>query len=451
LDKTQTQDSRTVTTERYATSHALLERSRQALAGGISSPVRLDFPELLFFRDALGPRLWDVDGNEYIDYSLAWGLLILGHRHPRLVEALRHQAGLPHVYGAQHELEYAVAEKVQQLVPCAERVAFTSSGTEAVQLALRLARAFTGRALVMKFEGHYHGWVDSILLSYKNALEELGLPGEPRTALCSKGQVPNSTENVVTAEWNNLASVERVFKKHGRSLAAVIAEPVAVNSGALMPEPGFLAALRRLTQEQGALLIFDEVITGFRIGLGGAQAAFGITPDLATFGKAVGGGLPLSVIAGRKEIMEQIAGGGVAYGGSYNGNPIVLTVAKATLDELSGEGGAALGRANQLGTRLMDGLRSAAKEAGVPLLIAGFGTAFSMHFTASPQLRSYRDTLRDDKPMLARFLRLALDEGLWLLPDGRVYTSAVHTEREIEETVAAARRAFARLRAHVDK
>lgn len=441
----ESQNASAVTTNRYATSHALLERSRQALAGGISSPVRLHFPELLFLREALGPRVWDVDGNEYIDYSLAWGLLILGHCHPQVVEALRRQVQLPHIYGAQHELEYLVAEKVQQLVPCAERVAFTSSGTEAVQLALRLARAFTNRALVMKFEGHYHGWVDSVLLSYKNTLDELGPLEQPRTVPGSKGQVPDSTQNVVTAEWNNLASVERVFKACGASLAAVIAEPVLVNSGALMPEPGFLTALRRLTQEHGALLVFDEVITGFRIALGGAQAALGVTPDLATFGKAIGGGVTLSAIAGRKEIMEQIAGGGVVYGGSYNGNPIALAASKATLDELARDGEAALVRANQLGTQLMDGLRSAAKEVGVPLLITGFGTAFSLHFTAGAQPRSYRDTLRDDKAALARFLRLALDEGLFLLPDGRVYTSVVHTERDIQETVVAARRAFRKM------
>jgi len=442
----QTPETSTVTTSRYTTSHTLFERSKKALAGGISSPVRLLFPERLFLREALGPRVWDVDGNEYIDYALAWGVLILGHCHPRLVEALRRQAERPQIYGAQHELEYEAAERVQRLVPCAERVAFTSSGTEAVQLALRLARAFTGRNLILKFEGHFHGWVDSVLLSHHNTSEELGPVEEPRAALCSKGQVPNASENVITAQWNDLLSVQRVFAKHGSSIAAVIAEPVLVNSGAIMPEPGLLEALRRLTQDYGSLLIFDEIITGFRIALGGAQSFFGITPDLATFGKAIGGGVALSSVVGRKEIMEQIAGGGVAFGGSYNGNPVSLAVAMATLDELARDGGAGLRQANALGSQLMEGLRSAAKDTGIPLLITGFGTAFSMHFTTRPQPRSYRDTLHDDKVALATFLRLALEEGLLLLPDGRIYVSPVHTERELHETLRAARTVFQRMR-----
>jgi glutamate-1-semialdehyde 2,1-aminomutase len=270
--------------DRYAKSRAMLERARQSLAGGVSSPFRAKLPVPLYFEDGCGPRLRDVDGNEYIDYALAWGPLILGHRHPRLVEAVRRQSGKPHIYGAQHELEYLVSEKVQSMVPCAERVIFTSSGSEAVQAALRLARAHTGRNLVVKFEGHYHGWLDSVLLSYHPEADQLGPADRPRVAPGSKGQVPNAAENVLVAPWNDLGFLEKLFAGHADGIAAVITEPVLCNSGSLMPEPGFLEGLRALATANGALLIFDEIITGFRIAPGGAQSSFGVIPDLATFG-----------------------------------------------------------------------------------------------------------------------------------------------------------------------
>jgi glutamate-1-semialdehyde 2,1-aminomutase len=304
-------------------------------------------------------------------------------------------------------------------VPCAERVVFTCSGSEAVQLALRLGRGATGRNLIVKFDGHYHGWLDSVLIDYRT-------PG-----IGSKGQVPNAVDNVVVAEWNNLPQLEQIFAEH--SIAAVITEPVLCNSGCLMPEPGYLAALRELTRKHGALLIFDEVITGFRMSLGGAQEYFGVTPDLATFGKAVAGGVPLSVVAGRADVMELMLHGGVVFGGTFNGNPLAMAAAKATLDTLSADNGAALKHANRMGEKIRDGLR----EMG--LLVTGFGTAFSPHFTSRQSLRCYRDVLDDDKQRLESWIRGALDQGIYLLPDGRLYTSAAHTEREVDETLAAAR------------
>ena len=428
--------------DRYANSKRLLERARQSLAGGVSSPFRSKFPVPLFFRDALGPRLWDVDGNEYIDYVLAWGPLILGHRHPRLTEAVVEQAARPHIYGAQHQLEYMVSEQVQRLVPGAERVLFTSSGSEAVQVALRLARAFTNRNLIVKFEGHYHGWMDSVLLSYHSSAEELGPPDHPRVALGSQGQVANAAENVLVAPWNDLPFLEELFARQGRSVAAVITEPVLCNSGSLMPEPGYLEGLRSLARASGALLVFDEIITGFRIGPGGAQSHFGVIPDLATFGKAMGGGLALSAIAGRKDIIDLIPDGRVVFGGTFNGNPLSLRAAQVTLEELSRDDGALLRQANQLGQTLMKGLCGAAKECGVPLMTTGFGAAFSLHFCSLRQMRSYRDFLAADRQMLGWFLGGMLDQGIFMLPDGRVYVSAAHTPREIEETIRAARQVF---------
>ena len=431
---------------RFDRSRALLERARRSLVGGVSSPIRATAPIPLYFQAGRGPRLQDADGHWYIDYALAWGPMILGYAHPRHVEAMRRAATFPLSLGAQHELEISVAEKIQAAVPCAERVAFSSSGSEVVQLAHRLARAATGRRRILKFEGHYHGWMDSALVSYHPGPEGLGPREDPRPILGSLGQAANVTDNVLVAPWNRLDVVEALFARHPGEVAAVMMEPSNCNSGCLMPEPGYLEGVRALTRRHGALLIFDEVITGFRIALGGAQAAFGITPDLATFGKAVGGGAALSVVAGRAPIMEQLYGAGVAFGGTFNGNPISLAVADATLDELAQDGGAPLQRANRLGETLMAGIRGLAARHGLPVVITGFGTAFSLHFTQRAELIDYRDTLEDDQEALKRYLLAAYEEGLHLLPDGRMYVSVAHQEAEVAETLEAIDRAFARMR-----
>jgi glutamate-1-semialdehyde 2,1-aminomutase len=236
--------------------------------------------------------------------------------------------------------------------------------------------------------------------------------------------------------------LEQVFAAHGSKIAAVIMEPVLCNSGCLMPVPGYLEAAREISRRHGALVIFDEVITGFRMGISGAQGFYGVTPDLATFGKAVAGGLPLSVVAGRREIMEQMFGGGVAFGGTFNGNPVSLGAADATLSELSRGGGALLARANECGRKLMTGISVAARAKGVGLTVTGFGAAMSLHFTRRTELRDYRDTLDDDREMLQRVLRRAMEEGLHLVPDGRLYVSAAHTDQDIEDTVRAFERVF---------
>src|SRR5258705_10755350 len=272
--------------ENWERSKALLARARQSLAGGVSSPFRAKAPVPLYFEDGCGPRLVDVDGNEYIDYQLAWGPMILGYKHPKLVEAMQLQAELPFSYGAQHELEISVAEKIQCLVPCAERVAFSCSGSEAVQLAMRLARAFTGRNLILKFEGHYHGWMDSALVSYHPAREQTGPLENPNVVLPSAGQVANAAENVIVAPWNRPEILEQVFARHGTEIAAAIMEPVLCNSGCLMPRDGYLETAREIWGRHGGLLVFDEVVTGLPLGIAGAQGFYGVTPDLATFGKA---------------------------------------------------------------------------------------------------------------------------------------------------------------------
>jgi glutamate-1-semialdehyde 2,1-aminomutase len=432
-----------VVTRNFTTSQKLLERARQSLAGGVSSPFRASFPIPLYFADGHGARLRDVDGNEYIDYVLAWGPMILGYGHPALVEAMRRAAERPHALGEQHELEIRVAEKIQQAVPCAERVAFTSSGSEAVQLAMRLARAYTGRNLILKFEGHYHGWMDSALVSYHPAREQTGALENPNVVLASKGQVANAAENVIVAPWNRPEILEQMFARRGPEIAAAIMEPVLCNSGCLMPRDGYLETAREICRRYGALLIFDEVITGFRMGVAGAQGFYGVTPDLATFGKAVAGGLPLSVVAGRREIMEQMFGGGVSFGGTFNGNPVSLEAADAALGELSRDGGALLAWANERGRKLMAGIEGAARRRGIRLTVTGFGTAMAMHFTERTELRDYRDTLDDDREKLQLVLRRALEEGLHLVPDGRLYVSAAHTDEDIDATLQAFERVFA--------
>jgi len=379
--------------------------------------------------------LWDVDGNEYIDYQLAWGPMILGYNHPAMVESLRRQVEKPLSYGAQHELEISVAERIQSLVSCAERIAFTSSGSEAVQLVHRLARAHTGRPCVLKFEGHYHGWMDGALHSYKPQAHETGPLDSPVAVPGSRGQVQNASENVVIAPWNRLDVLENILQAHGSRIAAIMTEPVLCNSGCLMPEPGYLAGLKQLAAAAGALLIFDEVITGFRIDSGGAQRHFNVVPDIATFGKAVGGGVALSVVAGRADLMEQMFTGGVVFGGTFNGNPLSLAGAETCLSELSRDGGAAVKWANRMGRRLMVGIEDVARSHHIPVKVTGFGAAFYLHFTQREALQDYRDTLEDNKALLQRFLHLALAEGVIVVPDGRFYVSTAHTEADVLQTL----------------
>ena len=429
----------------YSKSRQLLRRARRTLPGGVSSPFRARLPEPLYFADGEGARLRDVDGNEYIDYALAWGPLIFGHRHPNLVRALSAAAARPHNYGAQHELEPQVGEAIQQLVPCAERVALTSSGSEALQLAFRLARAHTGRPLVLKFEGHYHGWMDSALLSYKPSLEHAGPRQSPNVVLGSRGQVANSVENVVVARWNDIGALEALLGEFQQQVAAVVMEPVLCNSGCLMPRDGYLEAVRRACDREGALLIFDEVITGFRISPGGAQQAFSVTTDIATLGKALGGGVTISAVAGRARILDQLPRGEVAFGGTFNGNPLSLAATAECLRMIADKGGRAVAQANNAGGRLMDGISRSAARHGVDIVLTGFGAAFAIHFTDDPEIWDYRDTFRDDRARLELFLRLALNEGLYLLPDGRFYVSAVHTARDIDKSIDAIDRVLGRM------
>ena len=431
--------SRTLNAVRdWSKSRSLLERARNSLVGGVSSPFRAKAAVPLYISGGQGSRIVDADGNSYIDYALAWGPLILGHSHPELCRAVAERALGSHTFGAQHEDEFIVAERIRHLVPSAERVAFTSSGTEAVQLALRLVRAASGRDRVVKFEGHYHGWADSVLISYHPAAEEVGPREAPHAVLGSRGQVANSAENVAISVWNSLDALEATFARYPGEIGAVIMEPVLCNSGCLLPLRGYLDGVREITRRHGALLIFDEVITGFRQSLGGAQQVYGVIPDVTTLGKAIAGGPALSAVAGSTDIMEAILHGGVSFGGTFNGNPLSMAAARVTLNELGKMAEEApLARANRLGQKLMNAFRNSAQTHGVPLVVCGFGAAFAIHFTRCERLDQYRDTLSDDGEKLREFLYCMLKAGIYTLSDGRFYVSTAHTEQDVAETADA--------------
>ena len=403
-------------------------RAMGSLAGGVSSGLRRSArPFPLYFESGRGAHLTDVDGNVYLDYTLAWGPLILGHAPAAVNAAVGECLAKGHTFGAQHDLEFEVAELIQAHVPCAERVSFANSGTEIVQVALRLARAHTGRQKYLKFEGHYHGWDDSVLVSYKPSRAQAAEFGE-RPVPVGAGQ--RAHPNAVVVEWNDRAGVEAAFREH--ELSAVICEPMLCNSGCIPPEPGFLEFLRSVTRQAGALLIFDEVITGFRLGLGGAQGHFGVTPDLATFAKAVGGGLPLSVLAGKADIMELIANGTVVHAGTLNGNPLALAAAKATIQALAA--GNVYPALWSLGERLRDGLRDLLTSKGMAVATNGLGPVFQLSFQAETP-RTYRDTTLANGPLYSDFALALLDEGVLVLPDGRWYLSTAHTAADVDRTL----------------
>lgn len=410
------------------------KRAQQSLAGGVSSGLRRTArPFPLYFSHGCGPYITDVDGNTYVDHMLGWGPLILGHA-PReinaaVAEVLHH--GL--TFGAQHDLEYQVAELLQKFIPCADLVAFANSGTEIVQLALRLARAYTKRPKYLKFEGHYHGWDDSVLVSYHPTLEDIA---ECAGAPVPTGEGQRAHVDAIVVEWNDRDAVTRVFLEHGDEISAVICEPLLCNSGCIPAEPGFLAFLREITQAHGALLIFDEVITGLRLGLGGAQHCYGVVPDLATFAKAIGGGMPISALAGKRKYMEWIASGKVIHAGTLNGNPVVLAAAKATLETLAANDGEAYRRMWEHGEALRQGVLERLQHRNIPAIATGGGPVFQIHFQQFVP-RTYRQTLAADRGLYGDFCVAMLDEGVALLQDGRWYMSAVHTDTEVAHVLAA--------------
>lgn len=430
-------------TKRFACSARALQQSRKYLAGGVSSMMRASAKPLpLFFRSAKGVTLTDFDGHRYIDYAMAWGPLILGHSHPAIVDAVQKQTGKFQLLGAQHQLETEVAKKICRFVPSAQLVAYSNTGTEAVQLALRLARAFTGRRKYIKFEGHYHGWIDNVLLSYHPGSRK-GRSGRPVAG--SGGQSHSPFKDVIVLPWNDPHALASTLEKHGQDIAAIITEPILCNSNCILPVPGYLEEMRNLANRHATVLIFDEVITGFRTALGGAQSHFRVTPDLTILGKALGAGFPLSAVAGRQDIMELIANGRVVHAGTFNGNPICLAAANAALEVLSANHGCLFKQMRCHGERLKNGIAHLAEQARIPCLLNGLGPAFHLSFTERQSMNNYQETVDCNLEMRDRFIEAMLENGVYLIPDCRWYLSAAHTEADIDATLQKVEKAFDKL------
>ncbi|SDZ04908.1 glutamate-1-semialdehyde 2,1-aminomutase [Evansella caseinilytica] len=421
-------------------SSAAFRKAKEVMPGGVNSPVRA-FKSVkldpVFMERGKGSTIWDIDGNKYIDYVLSWGPLILGHADDEVVEALKIAAEKGTSFGAPNELETKLAELVIERVPSIEVVRMVNSGTEATMSALRLARGYTGRNKILKFEGCYHGHGDSLLIKAGSGVATLGLPDSPG--------VPESVaKNTLTVPYNDLASLQYAVDHYGDDLAAVIMEPVAGNMGVVLPEPGFLEGVRKITAANGTLLIFDEVMTGFRVDFECAQGKFGITPDLTCLGKVIGGGLPVGAYGGKREIMEQIAPSGPIYqAGTLSGNPLAMTAGYETLRQLTKESYAHFDR---LGKRLAKGLSEAAGLYKIPHHINHIGSMVGFFFT-NERVTNYEKASSSDLTMFAEYFKRMLEQGISLPPSQfeGMFLSTKHTEADIDQTVAAAEKAFAAL------
>ena len=446
-----TRERRTDWTDRTPTSRRWFERARALIPEGSSSPVRAGrvFDPYPFFVDhAEGAYLFDVDGNRYLDTLMGFGPVILGHAHPAVTEAVAGQAAKGLIYGASTPLEVQVAETIVDMVPSADLVRFAPSGTEATMHAIRVARGFTGKPGILKFEGHYHGNHDQVLVSVNTSLEEGGPASNPVKVPVGTGIPVEHQAHTTVAVWNDLEAVERLIRANRHTLAAVITEPIMANKGFIPPADGYLRGLQRVCRENDVLFALDEVITGFRLARGGAQEVFGLEPDLSTFAKAVANGAPMALFTGRREVMAVLEGGRVRHAGTYNASPICLAAARATLAELNKDDGAVYGRLEATGSALRAGLQEIMDRHGVPARVQGMGSMLQAFFTDLPKVGTYREALRSDLALFSRFAHQMIRRGVFVHPDGfeHWFVSAAHGEREVglildsaDDSIAAAR------------
>ena len=424
------------------------EEAKTLMPGGVNSPVRsyrnVDCNPPFIARGE-GAHIFDIDGNEYVDYVLSWGPLVAGHAHPAVVSALADAAARGTSYGAPTTLESDLVRLVQKAYPSMQLVRMVNSGTEATMSALRLARGFTGRSKIVKFVGCYHGHSDSLLVDAGSGLATFGVPSSP-------GVTEGVAKDTITVPFNDTDAITRVMTEYGKDIACIIVEPVAGNMGCVLPENGYLDTLRALTEKHGALLIFDEVMCGFRASLGGAQAAYGITPDLTCLGKIIGGGLPCAAYGGRRDIMEQIAPAGPVYqAGTLSGNPLAMTAGIETLKLILKEpepGEADASRALTLKTKkLVLGMETAAREAGVKIQAHQAGSMFSIFFSENA-VKDYATSVACDQEAFKVWFRAMLEQGIYLAPSQfeTLFLSLAHTDEDIDRTIAAAEKAFAAVR-----
>lgn len=421
------------------------ERAQQSLVEGVNSPSRgaavyTSGPILL--ERGKGSRVWDIDGNEYIDFMMSFGALIHGHAHPTLVKTVCGAMAEGSHFAAATSAEIDAAERLRRMVPSAEVVRFTNTGSEATMLALRLARAHTGRHKFLKFEGHYHGWYDPYLLNaHSHPPEQLGPVNNPARIPESEGIPPSIFADVMLAPWNDVAALERVLKQHGHELCAVITEPIMANMGCIPPREGYLRRLRELTQECGALLIFDEVVTGFRYAPGGCQQYYGVKPDISTFGKALGAGFPVGAVAGSRLILERMRWSEkmVLHYGTFNGHRLTMKVVAANLEMLCAEN--AYRKLHAVGNAAIAGLREVFRRHKLKAIVQGFGPMFQIYFTDQDAIHDYRDYCKYvDTKLYSRFVQRLLDRGIYMTPSNGLHwiISTAHTEADVEALLNAA-------------
>jgi glutamate-1-semialdehyde 2,1-aminomutase len=419
----------------YSQSAQLLERAKKVLAGGVSSEFRkYSYPHALFYTHGKGSRIYDVDGNEYLDFTLSQGPLILGHSHPHVVKSVADYSENGQLYAGQHIKEIELAEKINKLIPSAELMRFCLDGSEAIQTAFRVSRAVTGRKKFLRFEGHYHGWLDNVSWGISTPSEEaLGSRENPNVYPWTEGLPEHSKEEFIVLPWNDLPLLKKTVAERHKEIAAIITEPVMCNNGCILPEEGFLEGLREVCDEYDIALIFDEVITGFRLSLGGAQQYFGITPDISVFAKAMASGYPISAVVGKRKWMNVIEESKVIQAGTMNSSNATVAAALATIEILETED--PYERLFQYGKKLMEGLKEAASATGQNLLVQGAGPMFNTAFTDLKSIKDYRDTLSLDRTKLRKFISGMQDSKVRIIGRGLWYISAAHTEADIDEAI----------------
>lgn len=424
-------------TDRYGNSRALYERAKHSLAGGVSSQFRaLNVPHPMFYDYARGSRVWDVDGNELIDFTLSQGPCILGHSHPELLARVGAALAKGQLFAGQHRDELELAEALQRIVPSAELVRLSSSGSEAAHGLLRLARHVTGKPKFIKFTGHYHGWLDSVSF---NVSPPRDLSNDPTRPIPWGGGIPAAlAEQVVVLPWNNLALVEQALDEQGSEIGAIITEPIMCNQGCIEPAPGFLQGLRDLADRHNVALIFDEIIAGFRLDMAGGQERYGVTPDMSLFGKALGAGFPLSALVGKEKYLRPLIAGEVYHAGTLNGNNGSVAAALTVIDVLGRNDREGLRHIASIGSLLRDGLKDVAARAKTPVLITGPGPMFHMGFTTRTSVSEYDHVLDYDRKRYGEFCQRMLGRGVRLIERGLWYVSSAHSRNDVELCLEAA-------------